>query len=118
LAPGGERADGLAELKRYSREIPTVWTLPPEGLPILYANQLISQIDNGGFILSFGQAQPPVIVGTPEEQKAQAEAVESVERRTVARIGLTRNVLELMIKALNENLAAFDAVHGVSNHGP
>jgi len=46
------------------------------------ANQFLSQIDQDGtFILSVGQVAPPVLLGTPEEHRAQAAGLPFVAVR-------------------------------------
>lgn len=70
------------------KNVPLTWVGYDE-LPILFANQILIQHQPGEFILSFGQATAPPIVGTPEEQVAQAEQIEFVPVRPLIRLGLT-----------------------------
>ncbi len=70
------------------RAIRLLW-VDVEGEEITFANQLLVQHIGSEFVISFGQATPPAIIGTPEEQAEMLSRIEVVPIKTVARIGLT-----------------------------
>ena len=79
-----------------------------EDEPILFANNFVIQHQENEFILTVGQLQMPILLGTPEERKEQAKKLTHVAIRVVARFGLTRQRLVALIKALQDNLQKYD----------
>lgn len=77
-----------------------------EEVPILFANQVIIQLDDqNDVIIGFGQANPPVVLGgTVEEQRAQIAAIPFVQIRPVARLSMSTRRLEELIRALQETV--------------
>jgi hypothetical protein len=77
-----------------------------EDVPIMFVNQAIAQVDDhGDAILTFGQASPPVILGgTPEEQRQQAESIQFIQIRPVARISMSTQRIREVISALQQTL--------------
>lgn len=80
---------------------------PADEIPFLFVNQLIAQVNQGEVFLTFGQVSPPVILGTPEEQRRQLSELESVPVRPIARLSMTPERLEEIIGVL---------VHTVERH--
>jgi hypothetical protein len=64
-------------------------------LPVLAANQFAVQLSNEegepapSVVLTVGHVTPPIFLGTPEEQRAAALAVESVNVQPLARFKLS-----------------------------
>jgi hypothetical protein len=58
--------------------------------------------------VSVGQLAPPVLVGSVEEQRMQAENITYVPIRTVARVSMTRARLEELIGVLSTTLELYD----------
>ena len=79
-----------------------------EDAPILFANQFIIQHEQNEFILTVGQLQPPILLGSPEERKEQAKKLTYVPIKIVARFGLTRQRLAELIEVLQNNLRKYD----------
>ena len=79
-----------------------------EDVPILFANQFVIQHEKNEFILTVGQLQPPILLGSPEERKEQAKKLTYVPIRVVARFGLTRQRLVELVEALQNNLRKYD----------
>ena len=79
-----------------------------EDVPILFANQFVIQHEKNEFVLTVGQLQPPILLGSPEERKEQAKKLTYVPIRVVARFGLTRQRLAELIEALQSNLRKYD----------
>lgn len=75
-------------------------------IPILYSNNMVIQLNPPGeFILTFAQISPPMLLGTPEEQREQAERLDAVHARVVARLSLNRFRVEQLIGLLQRHLA-------------
>jgi len=79
-----------------------------EDVPILFANQFVIQHEKNEFVLTVGQLQPPILLGSPEERKEQAKKLTYVPIRVVARFGLTRQRLAELIEVLQSNLRKYD----------
>jgi hypothetical protein len=74
-------------------------------MPIVFANQLIGQLDDRReAIITFGQANPPILIGSVEEQMQQATAIPFVQVRPVARVSLSRSRLEELVAVLSQTL--------------
>lgn len=87
--------------------LPVVY-LGAEDEPILFANEFVIQHNKNEFVLTVGQLQPPILLGSPEERKEQAKKLTYVPIRVVARFGLTRQRLAELIEALQSNLRNYD----------
>lgn len=76
--------------------IPIAW-IGLDDAQIAYANQIILQMGAPDhpdeFIITFGQLHPPVLVGAPEENRAQLQSLPYVPVRVVAKIALTETRL-------------------------
>ncbi len=85
-------------------QFPVVW-VGVEETPIQFTNLFISQFDQDmeTFIITFGQLSPPVLIGTPDEIREQAEQITYVSVRPVARISLSRLRMKELIAALSAN---------------
>ena len=73
-----------------------------EDAPILFANDFIIQNQGSEFILTVGQLQPPVLLGTAEERQAQLEKTTYVSVRIIARLGLTEQRMGQLVEVLNQ----------------
>jgi hypothetical protein len=103
-----------------AEEIPTTDLAIPfrwpgiEETPILTANQFLLQIDPVGtepdlMILTVGQATPPAVVGTPDQQLRRLQEIESVDVRVLARYSVTSRRLKELVDALKKVQAVFDS---------
>ncbi len=90
-------------------KLPLAWVGLDE-LPIVYANHFVIQFEaDGSFVLSIGQATAPPILGeTPEEIQRQAEQIEFVPVRPLARVSLTEAKLKELVAVLEANLKNFE----------
>lgn len=80
-----------------------------EETAVVSANQFVSQfMEEGLFILSFGMVTPPVLLGTPEEKKKQAEAMGFLPVNTLSRVGLTPAGMRKLIYVLQTNLEKYE----------
>ena len=97
------------------RAVPLVWVGLDE-LSILFANQvLIQHVVRGEFVLTLGQVTPPVLLGDQDAKEQQFEAVTYVPVKPVARVSLSRERLQELIRVLQENLAAHDNTFGAED---
>jgi hypothetical protein len=80
-------------------EVPVVWVGADE-VPVYFANQFVAQVDRGECFLTIGQMLPPVLVGTLDERREQAENLQYVTIRPVARIAFTPDRLRELISIL------------------
>ena len=100
-------------------EVPLSW-VGYDDVPIIYANQFLIQFQpEEGFVMAVGQATAPALIGTPEQIAAQAQQIEFVPVRTLARVAMTRPKLAELIAALEANLSTFDRLKAQSDpRGP
>ena len=95
-------------------EVPVVFTSVDDS-PVLFANQFVVQSHNDEFFLIIAQLQPPMLIGTPEQQQAQAAQMSHVPIRVLARVGMTRQRLADLAGILNEQLRRYDEKQGSKN---
>lgn len=80
-------------------------------LPIMRADQVsIMFMREGEFILTLGQVSPPVLSGSESETQAQAEHLDRVAIRPLARLGLSRATVAEFASVLQQNLTRHDAL--------
>ena len=102
----------MSESSPEGRALPLVW-LGLEDLPILFANQmLIQNVVRDEFVLAFGQVTPPVLLGDDEAKERQLDEIAYVGVKPIARVSLSRQRLQELIRVLQENLATHDRLHG------
>jgi hypothetical protein len=98
----------LAEESREWLDIPVVWE-GLENVPIVLANNALGQVgQQDEIILSFGQLTPPAIYGDLERQREQAQQIERLAVKPVARVGLTRAGLDDLIRILSGTRDNYD----------
>lgn len=82
-------------------ETPIEWRVA-ENVPTYYATNLLAQHTPHEFILTFFELWPPALLGSDEERMAQAEALESLPAKSLARIVIAANRMPSILKALQE----------------
>jgi hypothetical protein len=98
----------LAEESQEWLDIPVVWE-GLEDVPIVLANNALGQVGHQDeIILSFGQLTPPAIYGDLERQREQAQQIERLAVKPVARVGLTRAGLDDLIRILSGTRDNYD----------
>jgi hypothetical protein len=102
LSPTGERVEQPQGIS-----VPIVYTSTDDA-PILLANQFVLQINQDEFILLIGQLQPPLLVGTPEEQREAASKLSHVSVKTILRVAMTRTRVEELAALLTQQLTTYD----------
>lgn len=79
-----------------------------DDIPILYTNSMLIQIHQPDeFLLTFAQVSPPILLGSPEEQRAQAQSIDAVHSKIVARLALSRYRVRQLIQLLSKHLERF-----------
>lgn len=74
-----------------------------EDVPILLSNMQAIQHVQQEFIITFAQFAPPLVLGTPEEQKEQVKAKPYLAVKTVARLAMSPERVLNLIAALQQN---------------
>ncbi|MDP9265290.1 MAG: hypothetical protein M3O91_04110 [Chloroflexota bacterium] len=92
-------------------QVPVVWVGIDE-TPIYFLNQFLVQTEADEIILTFGALASPVLLGTPEERRQQAEAVRFVPVKVLGRYGLTEHRLRELAGLLVGFLEQRDRVSG------
>ncbi len=87
--------------------IPIEWCYP-DNLLSVYATTMIVQHTEHEFILSFFEARPPIILGSPEEQKEQALRLVSVKADCVARVIVSIARMPNFVQILQDNLKKYE----------
>jgi len=94
--------------------VPIVW-VGAEELPLLFVNQFLGVVQPGEIFIHFGALVPPAITGeTDEERKAQAEAIQFVQVKPVARLAMTPARLQELIEILQQTLSNYEKHPGVA----
>ena len=87
-----EQPDGVA--------VPIIW-VGVDDVPVVFANQFVAQVDRGEVFLTVGQLVPPAIIGASEEERrVQAENLQYVPVKPVARIAMTPTRLRELVSIL------------------
>ena len=80
----------------------------PEDLQSHFISNIIVQHQPEAFILSFFEIWPPPILGDSDaEIRRQADSIEEIEAKCVARLVVTPSKMEELIKAMTDNLQTY-----------
>lgn len=88
--------------------LPISWNFP-EGLQSRYATNVLVQSGQFEIIISFFEAQLPVLMGQPEENKAKLEQLGSIQVECVAKIIVSPENMPTIISALQVGLENYRA---------
>jgi Protein of unknown function (DUF3467) len=88
--------------------IPVEWHFP-EQIASRYATNLVVQSTQHEFIISFFEVRHPILIGSPEEQRAQLEQIKSIRAECVARIIVAAEKMPEFLQVLQVRLDAFQA---------
>jgi hypothetical protein len=91
------------KLAAQEREIPLIWDIP-EDLTSGYATNMLVQIGEHEFFVSFFEAQPPIIIKPQDVEK-----LESVRAECLARLVILPDRMEAFIEVLQKQLDIFKA---------
>lgn len=100
--PHGENQKG--------QSLPIEWYVP-EGLPQLYANNLVIQHTDSEFILSFFAAQLPILLEEDPVSAARLGQIDTLRARCVAQIIISPPRMKGFLDALERNYARFAQQH-------
>ncbi len=89
-----------------ARNIPIDWQVPAD-LRSEYATNVLAQQGEHEFFLLFFQAQPPIILGELEEREKRLDALTAVPAKCVAKVIVSPDRLEEMIKMLTGQLEIY-----------
>lgn len=73
-----------------------------------YANNMVVQRGRNEFILSFFETRPPLVIGTPEEQRTKLAQVKSVRAECVARLIIHPSRMKDFVEVLRGHLEKID----------
>ncbi len=86
--------------------VPIEW---PDGGAAIYANHLLLQREGDSVYLTFCQVNPPVIFGSPEEQKHQLEQIKSAKAISIAKLMVPLAAFRDMLRVMQENIGRPDS---------
>jgi hypothetical protein len=85
-------------------------------LPVYRANQFIVQLSTGpdgtmvdDLVLTIGYVAPPVILGTPDEQRASFMALGAVNVQALTRVSMSPAYAQQLVELLQTQLRQLDA---------
>ena len=84
----------------------------PEGTPSSYANNVLVQAGQYEIVISFFEAQIPVLLGTPEENKRKLEELGSIQAELVSRMVVSPEFVPVLINALETGLENYRQAKG------
>jgi hypothetical protein len=84
-------------------QVPLEWHFP-EDLASRYSNQVLVQFGQYECNISFFDIKPPVVVGTPDEQRELVKNLKAVRAECVARIVVSLEFFPTVVKTLQETL--------------
>jgi hypothetical protein len=87
--------------------LPIVWVGADE-LPVHFVNNFIVQVSSGEVFLTLGSVVPPPLVGSPEEQKDQADRLGAVTVKPVVRAAMTPARARELHSNLGQIIAIYD----------
>ena len=94
-------------------DIQLVWG-DRDDAPILFSNLILAQNLRDDFIISFGQASPPIL---PEDEGKRREALEGIDFvpvKTIARIGMSAQRMREFVAVMQQNLERYEQEMGES----
>ena len=84
----------------------------PEGAQSQYSNNVLVQAGQYEIIISFFEAQIPILLGQPEENKRKLEELGSIRAELVSRIVVSPEFLPVLMKALETGLENYRQAKG------
>jgi hypothetical protein len=117
-----EGAEAMAEEtssqpRMATKIVPLAWS-EPAGMAV-FANQAMCQYDGNVVFLTFGQANPPIILGeTEEEKQQQLDKVQSIAVASVVRLVMAPASFRTLVEAFQKHLAMIDQIdHQMAKQG-
>lgn len=88
--------------------LPIEWRVP-EDAPTPYATHLFTQAGEYDILLSFFQVKPPLLTGTPEENKTKLEQLGGIKAACVNQVLVPADLVPKIIQALQTTWDAYMA---------
>ena|SRR5947209_19481006 len=88
--------------------LPVEWHVS-ENIQSRYATNIVVQPIQHEFVISYFEAQPPIILGTSEENRAKYQELGAIRAECVARVIVAAERLPEFIEAMQTSLAAYRA---------
>ncbi len=88
--------------------LPVDWHVS-ENIQSRYATNIVAQPIQHEFVISFFEAQPPIFLGTPEENRTRYQELGAIRAECVARVIVAAERLPEFIEALQTTLAVYRA---------
>lgn len=95
--------------------VQTAW-IGLEEMPVVSANQFVIQASSEESVISIGYASAPVLVGTPEEVKAQAKGIDYIAVKPLFRFAVTPSNFKSMMGLLGSALEQYEREGNSDNH--
>jgi len=80
----------------------------PDGLSTKYATNMVVQHSEHEFMIFFFEVQPPLVLGTPQEQKETLQKIKKVKSECVAKIAVAANRMPEFVEVFQTNLKQFN----------
>jgi hypothetical protein len=90
------------------RKLPIEWYFPGD-ITSRYATNLVVQSTEHEFTISFFEIRQPILLGDPEDRKAQLEQIKSIRAECVARIIVAGERMAEFVDVLQKRLDIFQA---------
>jgi hypothetical protein len=84
------------------RLVPVIW-VGLDDVPIMFANQFVIQGAGSELTLTIGQLAPPMLLGSEDERRQQAEAISYIPVKPLSRVSLTTERLAELIDVLSQH---------------
>jgi hypothetical protein len=89
--------------KDHAIPVPIEWCIS-DNIISRYATNMVIQKAEHEYILSFFETRPPILLGSPEEIKAQAQSIKSVKAECISRIIISEERMPEFVKVLQDNI--------------
>ncbi len=86
--------------------LPMVFEVP-EDIVSRYATNIVIQQSGQEFIVSFFEANPPIVLGTAEESRATMERLGEVRARCVARVVVSPGRMKEFVRVFQDSLSKY-----------
>jgi Protein of unknown function (DUF3467) len=98
----------MNEDEQYAITLPVDWHFP-ESIQSRYANNMLVQVGQFEFIISFFEMQLPMLSGSPEENKEKLEEMGAIRAECVSKIVLSPELVPGLINALQTELEKYQS---------
>jgi len=89
-------------------QLPIEWYVPDDLVSRYVTNMLVQQTAHE-FIISFFESYPPVVLGSPEEQREKLKSLSSARATCVARMIVAVERMPEIVQVLHEALARYSS---------